>query len=449
MTTPNLIDIANKDVISISEEKSLNDAIALMREKNIRDVVVIRNSIHKFGLLTTQSLIRFKLESVDFTLPLSQLKLDTIHTLTMDKTLIDAFTEMQDIGNSNSLCLVDDKEVLRGYITYTDIISSIDPAVLMREQKIRDILWETVVRQTSDDTSALEVFEMMDSEGYDSVVVYADHKPVGIITTKDVVRLLSERADLSQAISNYMTKPLATLNEHATVKEALDFVQSKNYKRVVVSNDEGAVIGQISQRELLAKVYSRWVENLKQKDYELEDLNRVLKEKATYFEQMSEIDGLTGLHNRTKFEKSVLSEIERCKRYDEVFSIVLFDIDHFKRVNDNFGHLAGDKCLQDVAKTVRSKIRSIDLFARWGGEEFVLILPKSNVDEARQAAEKHRKALESYIFEEIGHVTCSFGVAQYMKEDSITDMIHRADTAMYKAKTDGRNQVVTCKEIEA
>ena len=436
-----LLDISSKDYVSIEDGLSLNEAIHLMQESSVREVIVIRNSIHKYGLLTTKAIIAFKLEGVDFTLPMSELKLDTISTLHTHNSLLEAFDEMSD--SCNCLCLLDENEQLSGFITYHDIISSIDPKVLMAEQKIRDILWETFVRQIAAHTKTIDVLKLMNMEGFESIIVYEETSAVGIITNKDVVTILDNGVDLENPIGMYMSKPLQTINEHTSIKYALEYIQEKNFKRIIVSNDNNAVIGQISQSELLAKVYSKWADNLHKNDSELKGLNKILEQKADKFEQMAQIDRLTGIVNRNKFEQIVLIEIDRYKRYKEEFSLVFFDIDYFKKVNDKYGHLTGDVILQEVSTVVKSLTRTVDVLARWGGEEFVVVLPKTKQSDAVIAAQKYCDGVASHIFTTINQLTCSFGVASFQEGDTITSIIHRADEAMYQAKKSGRNQVCT------
>lgn len=434
-----LLDIASADYVTLDESKTLYEAIHFMQEKMVREVIVLRDSIHKYGLLTTNSIIRFRVEGVDFSTPLSSLKLDTISTVSSEGSLQLAFESIHD--SCNCLCLVDEKENLCGFITYTDIISSIDPKVLMAKQKIRDILWETFVRQTPVTTTTIEVLQLMNIEGFESIIVYDEAVAVGIFTKKDVVRVLSEQCDLEKPITTYMSYPLETVNEHITVKKALEYVQEKHFKRIIVSSESGAVIGQISQSELLAKIYSRWADNLNKNDSKLKGLNKILEQKVVKFEQMAQIDKLTGIVNRSKFEAIVLNEIDRFTRYEAEFSLVFFDIDNFKKVNDTYGHLVGDSVLQEIAKVVKSLTRTVDVLARWGGEEFVVVLPKTGQLHAVTAAQKFCDGIAKHDFQDVPSITCSFGVASFVKGDSLTTLIHKADEAMYRAKERGRNQV--------
>ncbi|MDF2182972.1 GGDEF domain-containing protein [Neptuniibacter sp. CAU 1671] len=153
-------------------------------------------------------------------------------------------------------------------------------------------------------------------------------------------------------------------------------------------------------------------------------------------------DSLTGLPNRAAYEDHLEQEFQRWLRYNVPFSIVVADIDHFKRINDNYGHLAGDKVLKLVGKLIKNKLRTTDFAARIGGEEFVMILPSSEREGSLQAMEKLRSLLETSPFNFSGkpvNITMSFGVAQINTEDTLESLFTRADQALYQAKADGRN----------
>lgn len=153
-------------------------------------------------------------------------------------------------------------------------------------------------------------------------------------------------------------------------------------------------------------------------------------------------DSLTGLFNRRYGADTLDLEIARANRYHRPLSIILFDIDHFKIVNDIHGHLAGDQVLRTVAKTASNTLRNVDILVRWGGEEFLLISPETEEEEARQIAERLRKEIELAPIKGKFHVTASIGVAQLLEGDLLNDLILRADKKLYEAKSTGRNRVV-------
>jgi len=165
-------------------------------------------------------------------------------------------------------------------------------------------------------------------------------------------------------------------------------------------------------------------------------------------EQLSRIDQLTGLPNRRSFHERLLSEWKLAVRERTTISLLVIDVDHFKKCNDTFGHLMGDVVLQRVAKEIMSSVQKpTDFAARWGGEEFIVVLPKTESDGALHVAEKMRSAIEDLVVEfhdgREANVTASVGVNTYAptKECSINDFIHNADDALYEAKRNGRNNV--------
>jgi diguanylate cyclase (GGDEF)-like protein len=170
------------------------------------------------------------------------------------------------------------------------------------------------------------------------------------------------------------------------------------------------------------------------------DITKTEKEKRTLKVQAL-TDSLTGLYNRFKYDKSLGIEIERNKRYKNPLSLIMFDIDYFKRVNDTYGHQAGDDVLRDLATIMRNNIRQHDILGRLGGEEFGIITPETNIEAAQILAEKLRKKVEKSLFCNEDSITCSFGVTQFKVDDSIDSFVKRADDALYKAKKGGRNKV--------
>jgi len=171
-----------------------------------------------------------------------------------------------------------------------------------------------------------------------------------------------------------------------------------------------------------------------------------IEEKKKDFEQKATFDPLTMVYNRRKFDEMLLQMIEVSKRYKTYLSLVYFDIDHFKKVNDEYGHQAGDSVLVELSALVKTIVRKADVFARWGGEEFIILAPESDLKSAVSFAEKIRKAIEAFKFKYVEHVTCSFGVAEFNKNDSDESFVNRADKGLYSAKESGRNRVVAVKK---
>ncbi|MFV5212985.1 diguanylate cyclase [Azonexus caeni] len=166
-------------------------------------------------------------------------------------------------------------------------------------------------------------------------------------------------------------------------------------------------------------------------------LSRLNRELA----RLSVTDRLTGIYNRMKLDEALAAEIQRCRRYDQALAIVLLDIDHFKRINDTYGHQAGDRALIDIARLLSEGSRETDVVGRWGGEEFMIVLPHTDLAGAGRLAEKMRTTIAAHEFSGIGQQTASFGVAAYRIDDQPNDLVARADAALYEAKHAGRNRV--------
>jgi len=158
--------------------------------------------------------------------------------------------------------------------------------------------------------------------------------------------------------------------------------------------------------------------------------------------RLSTTDSLTGAHNRRMFIDLLERELQRSRRYGAIFSLLMFDIDYFKRVNDRYGHDSGDRVLVEVVEVCRQTIRTTDTLARWGGEEFMVLLPLTESDEARSMGERLRKAIAHHDFADVDSLTVSVGVTSLRQLDTMDILLKRVDKALYAAKEAGRNRVV-------
>ncbi len=174
-----------------------------------------------------------------------------------------------------------------------------------------------------------------------------------------------------------------------------------------------------------------------------------IKTESKRYEKMATYDSLTKIYNRQKFNEVFDSELKRKKRYGGNLSLIILDIDYFKKVNDIYGHDVGDSVLVNFAKIIKENIRIQDTFARWGGEEFVVLLPKTDIDGAMLVTEKLREIVELSDESNIPKITASFGVTQINDDDSQKGAFIRVDEALYVAKKSGRNCVIQTKVYES
>ena len=168
----------------------------------------------------------------------------------------------------------------------------------------------------------------------------------------------------------------------------------------------------------------------------------LMKKRNKELSQLVITDKLTNLYNRRKLEEYITEEIYRSERFKRSFTLVILDIDHFKEVNDDYGHQTGDKVLIEFSNILQQELRKTDFVGRFGGEEFVLICPESNTTDILPVVEALRLKIANSNFEEIGQKTASFGLTMYKENDTITSLIKRADEALYQAKNSGRNKSI-------
>lgn len=158
--------------------------------------------------------------------------------------------------------------------------------------------------------------------------------------------------------------------------------------------------------------------------------------------RISTTDHLSGAYNRVKLDESLNKLVEESQRLQKPFSVIFIDFDNFKDINDTYGHLVGDSVIVEFAKIIKANIREGDIFTRWGGEEFILLLPDAAKDRAIELGERLRDKIENHDFKDVNRVvTCSFGVVELKKEENLKSLLQRADQMLYFAKKAGKNLV--------
>lgn len=199
----------------------------------------------------------------------------------------------------------------------------------------------------------------------------------------------------------------------------------------------------MQREEQTAKAAEEKIEDLSRRLHDMKHEAFLLQEKMSDQRRQALLDPLTGIPNRMAYDERIAFEIGRWRRYGQPLSLAIMDIDHFKHINDQFGHLAGDKALKALAIRSAQQVREVDMVARFGGEEFVILMPNTTSAEALVAAEKLRVLSENAGFHYNSHpvsITVSFGIAQARKGDDARSLFERADAALYESKKNGRNR---------
>ncbi len=696
MEFKNVLDIATKQITSVSRKDTLIKAAELMVQNNLRNVLIVDEGIKEYGIITVTDITNFLLKGVSLTDAIESVQFKIVRQIHKDSSALEAsFLIREDVSY---LCVVDDDKNLLGIVSMSNIISAIDTELVAHGIKLGHIIGKTKAKTAKKTDTLTTVFHRVNATPTEAVVIIDDHHvPIGIITKRDIVKLIIKNTDMSQEVSLFMTTPLFTVDEDTTVKEALELMSKKRFKRLVVVEKSGELMGIITREEMLDIVYNKWSQIVREKESELRRLSKMLAaktkeserttrllsdfmdaaddfiffkdleykyidcnqafaefvgkkrdeirgksdfelfddyyanlfrdtdkdviekgktvinnywsrykdKKAVYLsakksplrdkdgniigligisrditeqknledaikhqhnylqtildmqesmlvitedgntiieanksfleyygvknvdefnlkyksiadlfikkdgylsdkknnpwfkllttshdkdfkvimqkresveeaksfllnvekfpkdesylisflditniekeskhlEILATTDPLTKIYNRMKFGNLMEAEIAKARKTKKPLSLVAIDIDFFKKINDTYGHQAGDYVLITTVEIIKSKIRSSDIFARWGGEEFMLLLPGADMDVAVARAEIIRLALAEYDFIEPPMVTGSFGVACFQEGDSVDSIIKRADEALYAAKRNGRNRV--------
>ncbi len=265
------------------------------------------------------------------------------------------------------------------------------------------------------------------------VIKYSNHKFKELIEMTDTEAYDSEQ-------------PLNILNMFAPADGYLHsglLVDDENFTSLIARTPEKDRLVSILDRNLEVTAFKISISKLETKrDYlvTLSDVTK-MKEYQLQTEEKVYMDGLTNVYNRNKFDETLKNEIKNVQRYDHALSIAILDIDKFKDFNDTYGHLVGDEVLITMAQTVNASVRETDTFARWGGEEFVIIFKNTNSKIAKIVSDKLREKIQDNEHPMAGKITVSFGVTEYKDGDTIESILKRCDDALYIAKNNGRNRV--------
>lgn len=248
----------------------------------------------------------------------------------------------------------------------------------------------------------------------------------------------------SESLNAQLTGEFRAISDSVEASSDLQHIRSHVRSRMDVI---GRHLQEFRQRETeRSEVMQARNEKMQRRVTELEAEAQKLQTQLQAEQQVSLLDGLTKLPNRLAYDKRIEEEIQRSRRFGQTVCVAVWDVDHFKQVNDNYGHRAGDRVLCSVADYLKNQARSTDFVARYGGEEFVMILVGTQLDNAMSLLEKMRLAFAKLGFHYSGQpvpVTASCGVSELKQNDSAESVFERADKALYQAKKEGRNRCVS------
>lgn len=439
---PTIYDVCEKDVKTVKITDTLEDAIKSIASSEKRTVVIIDNREDdiKYSIMTTVELIDFKISSTNHNVTLDKLPLSYNKSLPHDLSVLSVLNH---IDLNDQYMIICKEEKLVGIISYTDVINHIDPKLIIERQTLGSVILDYKAVFVYEDASTLQAVSLIKENQTDSIIVKdSKHNAVGIFTTKDFINLMYDDVELSTPIKNHMSSPIKSLNINSSISDALKFVKKEQFKRIVVMNDNGKVEGVITQKELLRISYNKWIELIKKEHDFVSQINDKLLKTKTELEKEISLDYLTKLSNRFAFNKKLKNKIIKLKKHEESnLSILIVDIDNFAKVNERFGNLQGDRTLQEISEILVYLQKDEDLIARWAGEKFILAINNSDTEASLILAESIRKIIHDYVFHIKIPLTCSIGVSYYHENDTKDTLLSRAETALKRAKLEGKNRV--------
>ena len=257
---------------------------------------------------------------------------------------------------------------------------------------------------------------------------------------------------LKEIKRTYPDTQVIIITSYASLESAVEALRAGAYDYLAKPFEDialiSAVVNRATEKIHLWRKNVQLIEDLKKSKEDLERMNDTLLD-------LSIRDGLTGIHNHRYFQEFLVMELARSPRFDNGFSLLFLDIDHFKNYNDTYGHVEGDSLLREFAKLLVERFRKMDLVARYGGEEFVILLPDISIQESQRLAEELRRHIEEHPFKGCdtqpgGRLTVSIGIASFPEHGSdAVSLVRAVDCALYDAKQKGRNQVCMAQSADS
>ncbi|HFU75457.1 MAG TPA: diguanylate cyclase [Arcobacter sp.] len=442
MLFPKLSKITTTDVVFVNQEDTLLFALEKMVDSNHRRIIVQNGK--KFAQITSHDIIHLKAKGISFDTKLHEVHLEPIPSIYKNANILDTLDFVK--NNFEIICVLNDEGTLFGIATASDILASIDPHIILENTKIGDIFQSTKSFITTNKDKSLELVigELVESTR-DCILVVDDNQNVeGIITSKDINQAIFKHQDFNISVKDFMTKSVKTLPDSCAVNEAIAFIQKQEFHRVVVVEENTQkLVGLITQQDLISQSYVTWSKIVKEHFSEMEEIVNIFKNRNQKLTMLASTDPLTGIYNRRMFLDLFEQNLALQIRHHHQSSLVILDVDNFKNVNDTYGHDVGDEVLVSIVNVLKDLLRTSDILARWGGEEFVVLLKHVNPVDAFKVSEKLRKNIELLEFKAMKeNITCSFGLTEILLTDSLESATKRADNALYEAKRTGKNKTV-------
>jgi diguanylate cyclase (GGDEF)-like protein len=468
-----VIDYAEKTLVSAKGSRTVAYAINLTLENNIRRVVVSDDSDNFIGVVTQQELLKYleedfyrltiKVKHVlkNLNLLISVGPSETLHNV-LKLMVANKISSVAILRNRKPIGIVTEKDVLQMAVAQSDLNETVEKHM------------SSPVDTANLDSALVDVVEVMNYKNIRRIIITDENgEATGILTIRDVV------SNLEGDYSNFLERKLRSAKEVLNLlpEMLIEVTDTGEDQLIIWANDK--VINRFGRGILGKKVTTflppdNWntiystlnklnkIENIKLKKddliYEISGINirtdsrievnrfQLIMRDITEDVRLSTVDPLTNVYNKRFINEFLMKEIERSRRSNKQFSIVICDLDDFKQVNDNYGHLSGDIVLKSFSGIIASTIRNLDIVGRYGGDEFMIILPEASSDTAYGIIDRIRIKIENSEIQVVKKyqvkITASFGISTYPDDGmSSDDLLISSDERLYKAKRFGKNKI--------
>ena len=428
-------------VLYVEDENDVREFTAKLLDSLLKKVYVAQDGLEGLKI--------FEENKNDIDLIISDINMPKIDGLTMCEAIKKINTEIPLVITSAH----NDTNFLRrsieiGVTTYAmkpidlyqlmeSIIKAMEPTILKKKLIELNLSLESKIEQEIN-----KIKSILDAQ--DNIIIVTNKEEITNVNKKfldffgidDFNKFIKSKKD----IFNFFKEEFGFISKEQISKQ-------ESWIKYIKELDEIDRIVKIKDALAEEKIFAINVDYYENKEdyyvFSLTDITK-LKEKSNLFEYQASHDKLTGLFNRNKFDEVYSKEVKRSKRYNNELSMIIFDIDDFKMVNDNYSHQIGDDVLKEIAKIIQNGVREQDINVRWGGEEFLILLPQTNLEGAVIVASKIRIAIKEHLFSNKDlRITASFGVSQLLSEDTETTFISRGDNLLYEAKKTGKDKVIS------
>lgn len=448
--------IIHRNPLTFSPQTSVQEAMLAMSELGTSCVLAVDQQ-KLAGILTERDIVRAM--SYQASLDSTQIvDLMSSEVITLKSTQIKTIFQLTQLFQQHQirhLPILNPQEQLLGVVTPDSIRNQLRPEYLLRYIKVMEVMVSKVVTAQLEMT-LLAVTQLMMLHRVSCVVIVDDavETPVGIITERDIVQFSSLDLNFAQvSAQTVMSTPLSTVEPTDSLWRVHSLMRQMRVRRLVVTNEQGDLIGIVTQSQVLKMcdpkelhyVVKTMQRVISRQTQELQQLNQALEQKNAELRQLANYDDLTKIANRRYFNVNLRKEWRRLMREGKPLSLIMGDIDQFKAFNDTYGHVAGDRCLRQIANLLKQTVqRPQDLVARYGGEEFVILLPDTDAAGAEHMAQTVLHTLGQLRIPHMGalnrqHVSLSLGVVTAVPTANRTseDLLQAVDNLLYQAKDQG------------